>query len=111
MPYYGEKRGKKMVRKKQLIACMVASVLTVSSMHGSLMVLADEFIPDTEPPSDEQVVITEVEPCINIETEESGDSFIEETSVNIVFAEDSDEYYRTVSALPESERIIVDTSD
>ena len=46
-----------MVRKKQLIACMVASVLTVSSMHGSLMVLADEFTPDTELPSDEQIDI------------------------------------------------------
>ena len=100
-----------MIRKKQLIACMVASVLTVSSMHGSLMVLADEFTPETEPPSDEQAVITEDEPCMNNETEETGDNVIEETSVNIFFAEDSDEYYRTVSELPESERIIVDTSD
>lgn len=100
-----------MVRKKQLIACMVASVLTVSSMHGSLMVLADELTAETEAPSDEQAVITEDEPCMNNETEETGDSVIEETSVNIVFAEDSDEYYRTVSELPESERIIVDTSD
>ena len=72
-----------MVRKKQLIACMVASVLTVSSMHGSLMVLADEFIPDTEPPSDEQAVITEVEPCMNNEPEETGVSVIEETSANM----------------------------
>ncbi len=100
-----------MVRKKQLIACMVASVLTVSSMHGSLMVLADEFTPETEPPSDEQAVITEGEPCMNNEPEETGVSVIEETSTNIVYAEDSDEYYRTVSELPESERIIVDTSD
>lgn len=90
---------------------MVASVLTVSSMHGSLMVLADEFTPETEPPSDEQAVITEDEPCMNNEPEETGDNVIEETSVNIFFAEDSDEYYRTVSELPESERIIVDTSD
>ena len=59
-----------MVRKKQLIACMVASVLTVSSMHGSLMVLADEFTPETEPPSDEQALITEDEPCMNNEPEE-----------------------------------------
>lgn len=100
-----------MVRKKQLIACMVASVLTVSSMHGSLMVLADELTAETEAPSDEQAVITEDETCMNNETEETEVDVIEEASANIVFAEDSDEYYRTVSELPESERIIVDTSD
>lgn len=100
-----------MVRKKQLIACMVASVLTVSFMQGPLMVLADEQTLETESVAEEQPVINEDELCMNTETEEPEVIDNDEYSANIVFAEDSDEYYKTVSDLPECERLIVDTSD
>ena len=50
-----------MVRIKQLIACLVASVLTVSSMQGSLMVFADELIGETEASSEEQKQIQPVQ--------------------------------------------------
>ena len=45
------------------------------------------------------------------ETEEQEIIAYEDLSASIVFAEDSDEYYKTVSELPECERIIVDTTD
>ena len=100
-----------MVRKKQLIACMVASVLTVSSMHGSLMVLADELTGETEQPLEAQTFIIEDEPCEITESEEIEVTDCEAYSDNIVFADNTDEYFKTVSELPESERIIVDTAD
>lgn len=100
-----------MVRKKQLIACMVASVLTISSMHGSLMVFADEFVWETESSLEVPTESSEDKPCDINETTETEEADTEESCTNIVFAEDSDEYFKTVSELPESDRIVIDTTD
>lgn len=61
-------------------------------------------VTETEPSQTEETSTETTEPT---ETSES----VQETTNNIVFANSADEYYKLVAALPDGDRIVVDTKD
>ncbi len=123
-----------MKRKKQLIACVMASVMAAGFLQATPPVFADELTSESQHP-EECIETTEVtETYTESETVESSvvnDEVIEPSTVNlettdeevvsditeevettdITVAENPDEYFNLVSELPSAERVIVDTTD
>ena len=113
-----------MKRKKQLIACVMASVMSASFLQATLPVFADELTSESELPEECTEETEAVETIIETETSETCDEIevISEEEVvsdvleevvtsDIAVAGTSDEYFDMVSGLPSEERIIVDTTD
>lgn len=101
-----------MIRRKQLFAGTLAFLVTVSSLHAAFTVSADETVEVTEPVTEEALpeVLTEDAQDQN-ETGEHHSDEIMTDDANIIFAESPDEYFRLVSDLPDTERIIVDSEE